>query len=307
VTGATGFVGRHLIHELTQALPAAEIHGTALAEEAVPYHLHKIDLKDTAGVCALIDAVRPDHIYHLAALASPRLSFADPWGTLENNIRSQLNLFLACLENGDAPRILVISSAEIYQTDTDPLDENTPFNPTSPYGVSKIAQDMLAFQYAQTHHLPILRARPFNHIGPGQAAGFVATDFALQIARIEAGQQPPVIRVGNLAARRDFTDVRDVVRAYRLIVERGQPGAVYNIATGAAYSIQDLLDILLSFSAVSIEVQVDPSRFLPVDAPIKIGDARRLHADTGWQPTIHFEQTLHDILNDCRQRVQGSA
>lgn len=306
ITGATGFVGRHLIEHLASEMPRADLHGTAIssAEQTDMVRLHYLDLKNPGAVRHLIEQTRPDHIYHLAAQASPRRSFADPWGTLENNIKAQLNILQTCADLNLAPRILVISSAEIYRSADEAIAEDTPFEPASPYSVSKIAQDMLALQYHLTHHLPIMRARPFNHIGPGQGEGFVAPDFAMQIARIEAGQQEPVLEVGNLTARRDFTDVRDVVRAYRLIVERGQPGEVYNVAVGTAHSIQDLLDTLLSFSARHIAVRVDPDRFLPVDVPVKSGNANRLRQQTGWKPIIPFEQTLLDILNECRERVR---
>ncbi|HLV35270.1 MAG TPA: GDP-mannose 4,6-dehydratase [Spirillospora sp.] len=306
ITGATGFVGRHLIEHLASEMPRADLHGTAIssAEQTDMVRLHYLDLRNPDAVRHLLEQTRPDHIYHLAAQASPRRSFADPWGTLENNIRAQLNILQTCADLNLAPRILVISSSEIYRATDEAIAEDTPFEPTSPYSVSKIAQDMLAFQYYLTHRLPIMRARPFNHIGPGQGEGFVAPDFAMQIARIEAGQQEPVLEVGNLTARRDFTDVRDVVRAYRLIVERGQPGEVYNVASGSAHSVQELLDTLLSFSTRHIAVRVDPDRFLPVDVPVKSGDANRLRQQTGWKPIIPFEQTLLDILNECRERVR---
>lgn len=308
ITGATGFAGRHLTRHLAGTMPGVEIHGTTMTPETVipGLQLHQIDLRDDEAVRQLLEALQPQQIYHLAALASPRRSFEAPWETLENNIRAQLNLTLACLALDQKPRLLVVSSAEVYAAHDTPLTEETPFNPTNPYGVSKIAQDMLALQYSQSHRLPILRARPFNHIGPGQGEGYVAPDFAMQIARIEAGKQPSVLEVGNLSARRDFTDVRDVVRAYHLIAEQGQPGEVYNIASGSAHSIQELLDTLLGFSTHKIDVRVNPARFLPVDVPIKQGDASRLHRATGWQPTIPFEQTLLDILNECRQRVHTS-
>ena len=306
ITGATGFVGGHLVQYLSQAAETTEIHGTTLsADQLTPgVQLHQVNLTDEEAVHTLLQSIQPDQIYHLAAQASPRQSCADPWNTLKNNIQAQLNIILACINLSIAPRILVISSAEIYQAGNQPIDEATPLNPTSPYGVSKIAQDMLALQYAQSNRLPIMRARPFNHIGPGQSEGFVAPDFATQIARIEAGMQEPVLEVGNLAAQRDFTDVRDVVRAYHLIVEQGQPADVYNVASGKAISIQNILDILLSYSTRDIEVRVDPARFLPIDVPIKQGNADRLRQAMGWQPTISLEQSLLDILNECRQRIQ---
>lgn len=310
ITGVGGFVGGHLLQQIQAATPDADLHGTALpgASGTPGVTSHEIDLKDERAVHDLLAAVRPDHIYHLAAQASPRRSFNIPWETLENNIRSQLNLFLACLSLNIKPRILVISSAEIYgavRPEQQPLNEETPLRPNNPYAVSKVAQDVLGLQYHLSHRLPIVRVRPFNHFGPGQSEGFVAPDFAMQIARIEAGLQEPVILVGNLSAERDFTDVRDVVRAYRLLMERGIPGEVYNVASGRATSIQKLLETLLKHSSAAIQVQTDPARMMPVDTPVIRGDATRLHEATGWQPTISFENSLRDLLDDCRRRATG--
>lgn len=303
ITGATGFAGRYLGQHLSETWAHAQLHGTTLNDHEQSPHcqLHQVDLTQADAVRALVQAVQPEIIFHLAAQASPRRSFDDPWNTLQNNIRSQLNLFEACHES--KPRILVVSSADIYRTADEALDEDTPFSPTNPYAVSKITQDMLALQYHLSHSLPTLRARPFNHFGPGQTTGFVAPDFAMQVARIEAGHQEPLMKVGNLSPERDFTDVRDVVRAYRLITEKGQAGEVYNIASGNTYSIQFLLDTLLRFSSTKIDVEVDPARFVPVDVPIKRGDYSRLHRATGWQPQIPIEQTLRDLLDECRQRI----
>ncbi|MCB9451931.1 MAG: GDP-mannose 4,6-dehydratase [Anaerolineaceae bacterium] len=313
ITGASGFAGRHLIEHILSTTPDAVIHGTVFGpntgELPESGHWYDLDLRQVDAVSDLIAQVRPQQIYHLAAQASPRRSFEVPWETLENNIRAQLNVILGCLAAAIQPRMVVVSSAEIYrpvEPPDRPIPEGTPFIPTSPYGVSKITQDVLAQQYYLSHDLPIMRARPFNHCGPGQSLGFVAPDFAIQIARIEAGLQSPVIQVGNLSARRDFTDVRDVARAYGLMMEHGEPGEAYNIASGQAYSIQELLDILVSYSTVPVEVRLDPVRLLPVDVPIKRGDASKLKKATGWQPQIPLEQSLLDILNDCRRRVQAN-
>ena len=311
ITGVGGFVGGHLLQHILETTPEAEVHGTILPGTRQPNNpmlqCHAIDLKQADIVYQLIRAVRPDHIYHLAAQASPRASFDAPWETLENNILSQLNIIKACISAGIAPRILIISSAEIYgpvQPDQLPITEDSPLRPTSPYGVSKVAQDMLGLQYHLSHDLPIIRVRPFNHIGPGQSRGFVAIDFAIQIARIEVGQQAPIMEVGNLSAQRDFTDVRDVVRAYGMLLDKGLPGEVYNVASNQSYSIQMLLDTLRGYSNTAIEVHTDPARMLPVDVPIIRGDFSRLQQTTGWKPTIPFERTLQDVLNDCRQRVE---
>ncbi|NWG15960.1 MAG: GDP-mannose 4,6-dehydratase [Chloroflexi bacterium] len=312
ITGVGGFVGKHLSRLILETTPDIELHGTVLAglPHTTPPEIicHEIELRDEHAVYELLVAVQPQHIYHLAAQASPRRSFSIPWDTLENNIRAQLNLILACLTLNIRPRLLVISSAEIYgsvRPEQLPVNEDTPLRPGSPYGVSKVAQDMLGLQYYLSHQMPIIRARPFNHFGPGQSEGFVAPDFAIQVARIEAGQQEPVIRVGNLSAQRDFTDVRDVVRAYFLLMERGTPGEAYNVASGRIYSIQKLLDTLLELSTRRITVETDPARMLPVDIPIIQGDAARLRKATGWQPQIAFEDSLRDTLDDCRARVAG--
>jgi len=314
ITGVGGFVGRHLFNTLSTQYPDAFLHGTALEQPSqkigggLQYHV--VDLKNYAQIYELIAEIQPDHIYHLAAQSSPRKSFAIPWETLENNIKAQLNIIQACLALRLQPRILIISSAEIYgpvRPDQQPINEDAPLRPTNPYGVSKVAQDMLGLQYYLSHRLPILRVRPFNHFGPGQSEGFVATDFAVQIARIEMGLQENVIEVGNLTAERDFTDVRDVVRAYALIMEHGQPGEVYNVASGKPYSIQYLLDVLLKYSAANIQIRVDPARMLPVDVPIVRGDVSRLQALCNWQPTIPFETTVLDVLDDWRVRVQSAS
>jgi GDP-4-dehydro-6-deoxy-D-mannose reductase len=313
ITGIGGFVGGHLSRHILNIIPQVEIHGTILPGSTEPPFddclYHAIDLRNEAEAYKLISAIQPDHIYHLAAQASVKRSFENPWQTLENNILSQLNVINACLTANIQPRILIISSGEIYGAippEALPIREDTPLAPSSPYSVSKVAQDMLGLQYFLSHHLPIMRARPFNHLGPGQSEGFVAPDFAMQIARIEAGEQQPLLRVGDLSAQRDFTDVRDIVRAYQLIIAKGKPGDVYNVASGKAHSIQYLLESLLKHSAVPIEIQVDQSRMRPSHIPILLGDSTQLRQATGWEATIPFEQTLLDVLNDCRQRIHQS-
>ncbi len=309
ITGISGFVGQHLARHLHAALPDAELHGTTRTStvDMPGVHCHELDLRHPDSVSSLLAEVRPQQVYHLAAQAFVPRSFSDPWETLENNIRGQLNLILACLELDIAPRVLVVSSAEIYGVvtpDKIPMHEDLPPRPTSPYSVSKVTQDMLAMQYHESHGLPIMRARPFNHFGPGQNERFVAPAFAMQVAKIEAGLQPPIIEVGDLSAQRDFTDVRDIVAAYQRIVEAGTPGAVYNVASGEAQSIRYLLDTLLDFVDMKIEVKIDETRLRPVHIPILLGDATRLRTETGWAHQYTFEQSLLDVLNDCRGRVK---
>lgn len=315
ITGAGGFVGGHLVDYLLTR-PDLSLHAAVFMPpgqnprlDGRPVAQHHADLCSAEAVRALIELVQPDMVFHLAALADVSQSFKDPWHTLENNILAQLNIQQALLKVKRDARLLVVSSAEIYGAAGGMLDEHTPFAPTNPYSVSKVAQDMLGLQYFLAYSMPVIRARPFNHIGPSQRGGFVAADFASQIAAIEAGQGEPVMYVGNLAAYRDFTDVRDVVRAYFLMITLGEPGEAYNVCSGQAQSIQTLLDTLLSYSDARIEVRQDPARMRPIDVPHRVGDASRLRARTGWEPVIPFEQTLLDILNDWRRQYgvsQGS-
>lgn len=312
VTGASGFAGQHLVRHLASVQKEATIHGTTyrtpISQLVAGAKYITINLADAKDVHNLIGTIQPDVIYHLAAHASPRKSLDYAWQTIEANVRSQLNIIEACVALNLRPRILTVSSAEIYDTAPPvemPIPETCAFLPKNPYSLSKITQDMMGLQYFLTHQFPIIRVRAFNHTGPGQRPNFVAPDFALQITRIEQGLQDPIMYVGNLSAKRDFTDVRDVVRAYHLIMQQGTVGEAYNVASNKAFSIQYLLDTLLSHTETSIDVQVDPAKLRPVDVPVVQGDNRRLREATGWQPEISFDQMLHDLLDDCRQRVQN--
>jgi GDP-4-dehydro-6-deoxy-D-mannose reductase len=314
ITGAGGFVGRHLCAYLL-AHTDWELMGTVYPHpvETQPkdscLRLRHADLRDPELVRTLVGEVRPDYILHLAAQSFVPTSFADPWDTLQNNIRAQLNLLEAVRRSARDVRVLVIGSNEEYGTprpDELPQTEESPLRPNNPYAVSKVAQDFLGLQYHLAYGLPVVRVRPFNHTGPGQAPRFVVPAFASQIARIEAGLQDPVMKVGNLDAARDFTDVRDIVRAYYLAVTQGEPGEVYNLASGQAQSVQGLLDMLLSYSQVEIRVERDPERYRPVDVPVAYGTACKFHRLTGWEPEIPFEQTLQDVLTYWRDQVGAS-
>ncbi len=314
ITGVDGFVGGHLARYLLEQ-PDTTVSGTTLPSvEHFPHlsragvHLHQVNLTDKEAVIKLLRETNPDHIYHLAAQSFVPESFEHPWETLKNNIQGQLNILCGMLELGLNARILIVSSAEVYgpvSPDDIPIDEQQPFKPTSPYSVSKVAQDMLGLQYYLSHNLPVIRVRPFNHIGPGQSTRFVAPAFASQIAAIEAGRQEPVLYVGYLNAKRDFTDVRDMVRAYRLVMSLGEPGSVYNAGSGQAHSIRELLDILLMHTDAPIEVKVDAARMRPVEVPIIVCNPGKIRATTGWRPEYTFEQTLIDILNDQRSRIKA--
>jgi GDP-4-dehydro-6-deoxy-D-mannose reductase len=312
ITGIGGFVGGHLARYLAN-VPNSQITGTtffpveqhkALSELGID--LHHVELTDEDVVASLLADTRPDIIYHLAAQSFVPESFENPWYTLANNIQAELNILHNMVKLNIDARIVIVGSAHEYgmvSPEDMPLDEDQPLRPTNPYSVSKVAQDMLALQYFYSHNVAAIRVRPFNHIGPGQSDRFVAPAFASQIATIEKGEHEPVLYVGNLEGKRDFTDVRDVVRAYHLLSTKGTPGEVYNIGSGNAYTIREILDILLYMTEKPIEVRLDPTRVRPIDIPIFVCDPSKLRAATGWEPTFTLEETLRDILNDWRTRL----
>lgn len=314
ITGIAGFAGSALASLLLDE-PGLEIHGTIHRHDwriramRGHLHLHKGDLRNPSWVDEMIQEVQPDLLLHLAAWSDVGGSWAQPWVAYELNIHCQLNLLEAVRRFAPKCRVLVVGSNEVYgrvRAEDLPVDEETPFRPNSPYGVSKIAQDMMGYQYWCNYGLPVVRVRSFNNIGPGQADDFVASAFARQIAEIEAGQREAVLQVGNLTAVRDFTDVRDVVAAYWLAAQKGEPGAVYNVGSGQGQSIQAILDILLEMNSANIRVEEDPSRLRPSDVPVMICDNRRLIAATGWQPGIDLRHTLQDVLNGWRLDIQGN-
>ncbi|MEI6179435.1 MAG: GDP-mannose 4,6-dehydratase [Chloroflexales bacterium] len=311
ITGITGFVGRHLAEHLL-AQGHHELWGLTRARghlaPALAAHITEIaaDLNDAEATTQAIATVRPTVIYHLAGQAFVPESFRDPAATLSANTLGALHIFRSLIALGSSARVLIVGSNEEYgqiTADDLPLNEQTPLRPANPYGVSKATQSLFAAQYHLSHGLATLRVRPFTHIGPGQNERFVTAAFARQIARIEMGLQPPMVHVGNLSARRDFTDVRDIVRAYALIAAHGEPGAVYNVGSGQAVMIRELLDLLLEASTVRVEVRLNPELMRPIDIPLVVCDATRLREQTGWVPQLPLRQTLHDILNYWRAKV----
>lgn len=312
ITGAAGFVGRHLAAHLL-AEGDDDLWGLARPENATPglddrVRLVGADLMQRDQVAAALREARPDAIYHLAAQASVARSLNDPLPTLLNNVVAQVNLLEAVAEAGLDPRILVVGSNEEYgltRPDELPIVETKELRPISPYAVSKVAQDMLGHQYFATRGLKIVRVRPFTHTGPDQSATFVTPAFARQLAEMEAGLREPVIRVGYIKGERDFTDVRDVVRGYRLLIARGQPGEVYNLGSERPRSIESILEGLIARSTVRPRVEVDQALVRPLEVPVQYCDCSKLRAATGWRPEIPFEQTLSDILDDWRRRVRA--
>jgi len=314
ITGIGGFVGSHLAKYLLEH-KELEIWGLDLVEgraaqlrPRVTLHVGDM-LLNLPALQDLFTAAKPDYVFHLAAQAFVPASWADPWSTLENNIRGQLNVLLAAIAMDTPPRVLVIGSADEYgivAPEELPIRETNPLRPNSPYAVSKVTQDMLGYQYYASHKLPVVRVRPFNHIGPSQSPAFVTADFAKQIAEAEAGLREPVMRVGNLEARRDFSDVRDIVRGYYLAITEGEPGQVYNLGAERSYSIREVLDILLALSEVPITVEPDPARLRPSDVPEIVADCTRFRSRTGWRAEIPLERSLKDILDYWRKSIRSS-
>lgn len=314
ITGITGFAGSHLAEYLLAEHPNVEVHGTYRwrsrreniegIEDRI--HLQECELRDFTAVLHTLARVRPDVIFHLAAQSFVPSSWTAPADTLDTNINSQTNIFEAVRTLRLDPVIQLACSSEEYGLvlpDEVPITEQNPLRPLSPYAVSKVGQDFLGYQYFQSYGIKVLRTRGFNHTGPRRGYVFVTSNFARQVALIEAGKQEPVIRVGNLDAIRDFTDVRDMVRAYWLATQKGRPGEVYNIATGVGIRIGDMLDQLRALSKVEVRVETDPARLRPSDVEILIGDSSKFRADTGWEPRIPFSQTLADLLDYWRERV----
>jgi GDP-4-dehydro-6-deoxy-D-mannose reductase len=314
ITGVAGFVGRHLAAHLF-AQGGHEIWGLARAGRELDdlnpnIRLLVADLKHRDDVEAAIAEAKPDAVYHLASQASVKRSFDSPLETLQNNIVGQVHLLDACVQCVPEARILVIGSNEEYgltEPDELPIRESKELRPVSPYAVSKVTQDMLGHQYYRARGLQIVRARPFTHIGPGQAPGFVTTDFAMQLAQMELGRCEPKMGVGNLDGIRDFSDVRDIVRGYRLLIEQGEAGEVYNLGSGVGRTIRSLLDQLLDLTTVRPTIERDESRMRPSEIPAMYADCSKIEACTGWKAEIPFKQTLLDVLEDWRQRVRQEA
>lgn len=313
ITGITGFVGSHLTEYLLKHSSNIQLFGTTRSlidrsdKTFAQVKLLHAELTNQKDVSNIIETVRPDEVYHLAALSSPAESFKSPTETITNNVSAQVNLFEALrVHDLLSTKVIIITSSDMYglvKPKDIPIDEETSFNPNSPYAVSKITQDYLAFQYHLSYKMPIIRVRPFAHVGPKQNDKFVIASFAKQIASIEKGIQEPILKVGNLEAKRDFTDVRDMVKAYTLLMKKGVPGEAYNIGSGKSRKIIEVLNKLLTLSSTQITTSVDAERMRPSDIPELCCNYDKMHKLTGWKPEIPFDKTLEDILNYWRSKV----
>ncbi len=316
ITGITGFVGSHMAeYALAQG---AEVFGSARwrsRTENVEHlrgrvRLIECDLRDVASVRGLLEAAAPTHVIHLAAQSFVGTSWHTPGETLATNINAQLNLLEGMRALKLSPRFLAIGTSEEYglvYPDELPIRESNALRPLSPYAVSKVAQDMMGYQYFKSYGLPIIRTRAFNHEGPRRGEVFVTSNFAKQVAEIEAGLRAPVMFVGDLKPTRDYSDVRDIVRGYWALLDRGEPGEVYNLCSGRPWAIQQVLDFLLGESrSKGISVETDPARLRPSDVMVLDGDPSKIRNATGWAVEIPFEQTLRDSLAYWRQRIASS-
>ena len=307
VTGATGFAGHHLVEHLLQSHPAVAAwsnpNGRPIASDGERVRWRGVDLLDGNAVTHASAQLHPSAIYHCAGVPHVGESWTEPARALRVNVLGTQHVLEAVRDAGVECPVLITGSAMVYRRSTERLTEDHPLGPADPYAVSKLAQEMLAGHVGPVR---VFIARPFNHAGPGQSASFVTSSFARQIAEIEAGQRAPVLRVGNLDTRRDITDVRDTVRAYPLIVARGTAGRPYNVCSGQAYRVRDLLDALLALAGAPIAIEVDPARLRPSDNPVIVGDPTRIAKETGWTPAIPIEQTLADLLDYWRRETTRS-
>ena len=325
ITGATGFVGKHLIAFLeaeenrSKRGPRLEITGTCFPEKpehcrdfcaAVPrVKLISLDLRDPEAVETAVAAVRPDRIFHLAAISHVRVSWEKRRETIETNLLGTFNLFEAARKHAPSARILFVSSSDVYGRQSPrrmPLREDSRPNAVSPYAFTKLSGETLAEFYAQTEKLAIVIARPFTHTGPGQSADFVCSDWARQIALIESGAgRKGAIKVGNLAIRRDYSDVRDIVRAYAQLIEKGKSGGIYNVCSGQSPALRDILRTLIRLSKAEIKIEVDPTRFRKADIPRLAGSPAKIGRQLGWRPRLSLETTLSDLLEEWRDKIRS--
>ena len=301
VTGAAGFAGGHLLELLSGRRELVAWSRSQPSPELAPLaRWQQVDLLDRDRVRSTIRQLRPSAVYHLAGVSHVAESFADPVKPLAGNVLGTHHLFDALRLAGLACRVVVTGSATVYASSDSPLTEDSPLAPASPYGLSKFAQEQLGLRAVDEDGLAVVVARPFNHTGPRQTPSFMAPTVARQVALIERGRLEPVIWIGNTSPLRDLSDVRDVVRAYEALMDVGEPGRIYNVASGVGRAVGDVLNALISRSRVPVRTEVDPARMRAADVPMLVGDATRLRAASGWKPQISFDQMIDDLLEYWR-------
>ncbi|MDR2974166.1 MAG: GDP-mannose 4,6-dehydratase [Propionibacteriaceae bacterium] len=311
VTGAAGFVGHYLIDELVRG-GDADVHATRLPHESLApcaATIHELDVTDSEAVTALLGRLCPDRVFHLAAMSSVALSWKMPAQVVKVNAGGALNVLEAVRQESPQSRVVLIGSSEEYGftgASRPCLTEEDLPRPGNIYAVSKVTQNLMGSVYARAYDLEVVSVRAFNHMGPGQAPQFVVADFCRQIAEIEAGRRESVLRVGDLSSQRDFCDVRDIVRAYVQLSEVGEAGQTYNVGSGVAVSIQEILDTLVQLSTVPLRVEVDPAKYRPSDIPVTQADITKLQALTGWVPTYDLATTLAQTLDWWRRHLDDA-
>jgi GDP-4-dehydro-6-deoxy-D-mannose reductase len=307
MTGATGFVGGYLKEFLKSR--RLDVWGTAYPEkpqQPLEDNLFHLDIRSEKDVLSCIKRTKPDWVVHLAAVSNVRHSWERRKETFETNLLGTSNLFEAIRRYAPRARVLFVSSSDVYRTESSSkkaLDENAEVLPMNPYAYTKLSGELLSEFYNRVENLDIVIARPFPHTGPGQSADFVCSDWAYQIARIEKEDEKSKIRVGDVSVQRDFTDVRDVVKAYTLLLENGKRGEIYNICSGKLYSLESILQLLLSFSSQSIEIRVDSQKLRKTEISVLLGDNRKIKSELLWEPAIPMEQSLRELLDFWRSRV----
>ncbi|OXM14219.1 GDP-mannose 4,6-dehydratase [Paenibacillus herberti] len=314
ITGITGFVGSYLLDELLVRMDW-KIWGAVRTAPLSPLvnnnslKLVQVDFQNEDDILKCINEIKPHYIFHLAGQSNVRLSWEDKRQTFDINMMNALNLLEAIRKSdvANTVRLLTIGSSEEYgfvKPELLPINEETALNPQNPYGISKAAISMLVKQYHKAYGLNVIHVRPFNHIGPGQKRGFVTSDFAYQVAAMEAGKMDQTFRVGNLVSKRDFLDVRDIVKAYLELIMHGQGGEVYNVCLGEATSIQEILDFFVAEASVKINIETAAELIRPVDIPLYIGDNKKIFEATSWRPQYSLEKSLTDILKHWRERIR---
>jgi GDP-4-dehydro-6-deoxy-D-mannose reductase len=308
IVGASGFVGKYLANRLIKdgwSVCASKLPGENLNINGV--NIYNLDLLDKLNTKAVFEKLRPDAVFHLAAQSSVALSWKRPDLTIDINVKGIVNLLDSIRDSGLNPRIMLIGSGEEYGKvlpEELPISENNYLRPRNIYAATKACQNMIGKIYSEAYKMDIVMIRAFNHIGPGQAKGFVVPDFCSQVANIEADRQEPVIRVGNLSAKRDFTDVQDIARAYSLLITEGMVGETYNVGSGKSVEIQKILDVILSLTKTSIKIEIDKNKFRPVEIPLIEADISKLKRVIDWKPEIPLEKTIEATLNYWRRQIK---